>query len=281
MNPMGQGGGQGPLGMLLTPWVKRLMIATAALSIIGGVATVWMHSAAPLLFVLEPAAVFGRGALLPGIPAIWQILTYPFFVLNLIGLLFSVLLYGWFAGALEEWWGSKRFLRFFIIVSVGAAVLTVLLSLVWPALAAARIMGPYPVLEGLIIAWGLTFPRQQVYLFFILPVQGLHLVYLTVGIVALYILFSGHVAPVVPQIFGMGIGAVIVTGIWKPRFLVLRWRKFKVEREIAQERRRRKDRVSKAEHLHVIDEDDDGGGDDDKKPPGRRGNGAPDGGWLN
>ncbi len=282
MNPQGMGGGQGPLGMMLTPWVKRLMIATGVLSVIGGVAMAWMHSPAPLYFVLEPAAVYGRGAVLPGIPAIWQLFTYPFFALEPLGLIFGLLLYGWFAGALEDWWGSKRFLRFFLIVSIGAAVLTTLLSLVWPALAGARIMGPYPVLEGLVIAWGLTFPRQSVYLFFVLPVQGIHLVYLTVGVVVVYILFSGQLAPFMPQIFGMALGAVIVTGVWKPRFLVLRWRKFKVERELEQERRRRKSRVSKADHLRVIDDEDNADDEDDGGPkPPRRGNGAPDGGWLN
>jgi len=228
-------------------------------------------------FVLQPAAIYGQGSGLPGIPAVWQLVTYPFFLFAPLSLLFAILLYGWFAGTMEAWWGAKRFLRFFFIVSIGSALLAVAVAPFWPALAAAYVPGPYPVIEGLVIAWGLTFPNRTIYLFFILPVKGMLMVWLTVGIVALYIIFSGEIAPFMPQIFGMAIAAVIVTGVWRPRKLTLRMKKWRIERELQKSKRDRKRRVEGQDRLHVVDKDDED--DDEGKPP--RGNGAPDGGWLN
>lgn len=283
MMPQGQGGGYGPLGMLFTPWVKRLMIATGVLSVVGAVLIRWMGVQAPLAFVLQPAAVWGHGSMLPGIPALWQPFTYLFFVFDPLGLIFALALYGWFAGSMEAWWGSRRFLRFVLMVGVGSAALTVLVALAWPNLAGTLVMGPYPLIEGLVIAWGLTFKNQEVRLYFILPVKGIHLVWLTVGIVAVQIIFSGSVAPFVPQLIGMGIAASLVTGLWRFDRARLHLRKWWVETQLKNERSRRKRRVkNEASHLRVVDEDDDEAGRG-KGPSGNgtSGDGTHGGGWLN
>lgn len=274
MNPSGAGGGlAGSLGMQLTPWVKRLMIATGVLSIVGGLSLAWMGSRVPYWFLLQPMAIWGQGSELPGVPALWQLFTYPFFVLDPINLLFSILMYGWFAGAMESRWGSRRFLTFAAMISLGAGGGATLLALVWPALAESTIAGPFPLLEGLIIAWGLTFPDREIRLFFVLPVKGIHLVYLTLGMVALFIIFTGTFVPFVPQLIGMAIAGAIVTGVWKPKRMMLHVKKKQVEWELRRERDKRKRRVADATHLKPID-----GGDEGDDPP-KNGNGAP-GGWL-
>ncbi|MDF1564232.1 MAG: rhomboid family intramembrane serine protease [Deltaproteobacteria bacterium] len=282
MNPMGQGGGrQGPLGMHLTPWVLRIMIATAVLSIVGALSVSWLGSRIPLALVFQPAALWGAGEILPGVPAIWQLVTYPFFVLSgPLVLVFAVLVYGWFAGTLEDWWGSRRFLLFFLLLSAGPALLTTALAPFWPALAAFTFVGPSPVLEGMIIAWGLTFRDRQILLMFVLPVKGIHLVVITVAWIVLAIIFAGTFVPFVPDLFGMLLGAVIVSGTWRPRKLTLLVRKWSIERQIRRERDARKKRVEEASHLSVApdpDEDDDEG---DAGPGPRAGKNA-DGEWLN
>ena len=264
-------GGSGFLGMRFTPWVTRLMIATGVLSIVGAVAAAWLRSTVPLWFVLQPAAVWGQGQFLPGIPALWQLLTYPLFVFDPLGLLFTLAAYGWFAGSLEEWWGSKRFLKFVLIVTAGSAAATVALATVWPALRGATYAGGWPLVEAMVIAWGLTFPNRQLLLMFVLPVSGRALVWITVGLTGLYVLFSGTFVPFVPAIVGMAIGAMIVTGTWRPRRLWLHLKKAWLSLRLRAEEARRRRRANKA-RLRVVK----GGG----QGSGKKGNGAPGGGWI-
>ncbi len=280
MNPMAGGGSRGPLGMHLTPWVLRLMIATTVLSIVGAISVSWLKSEIPLLMVFQPAALWGEGQYLPGVPALWQVATYPFFILSSpLGLVFSVLVYGWFAGTLEDFWGSRRFLKFFGLLSVGSALITALLALVWPLLAQTMVEGPNPVLGGLIIAWGLLFRDREMLFMFVLPLKGLHLVYLTVGLVVLGIIYAGSVAPFVPYIVGMAMGAVIVSGTWRPRKLTLLVRKWNIERQMRREREARKRRVDEAGHLKVAPDADDSA--DSGKPQDKSEGKNDDGEWLN
>ncbi|RMG10102.1 MAG: DUF1751 domain-containing protein [Deltaproteobacteria bacterium] len=257
--------------MHFTPWVTRLMIATATLSIVGAGAAAWLKSTVPLWFVLQPAAVWGGGQYLPGIPAIWQLFTYPFFIFDPIGLLFTLAAYGWFAGTLESWWGSRRFLRFVAIVTVGAAAVTVALAAVWPSLRLALYPSAWPLLEALVIAYGLTFPNRQILLMFVLPISGRLLVWITVGITGLYVLFSGTFVPFVPAIAGMAIGAMIVTGTWRPRRLWLLLRKLWLSLRLRMAESRRSARASKA-HLRVVKGEGQGSG--------KKRNGAAGGGWI-
>jgi membrane associated rhomboid family serine protease len=276
MNPMGQGGGMGPLGMLITPWVKRVMITTAVLSIVGAIALMWMGSNVPLHLGLQPRSVWGGGDL--PIPALWQILTYPFLALHPIALLLAILMYGWFGGTLESWWGSPRFFKFYFGITALSAVVTVLLSFFWPALAAERFLGPYPILGAMIVAWGLTFPDREVRLFFVLPVKGIHIVWISVGITVLYVIFSGSVAPFVPHIVAMAASALTVTGAWRGRRVFLQMRKLQIQAQIRREEEARKKRLAKAGHLRVVDPKEGDPEADDKDGKGK--NGAGSGGWL-
>ena len=259
MMPSGSDGASGPLGMILTPWVKRLMVATAVLSIVGALSRAWMGANTPTLFLFQPAALWGQGVALPGIFALWQPLTYPFFLTDPLSLLFSLAAFGWFAGAMEARWGGRRFLVFWGLTSALPALLVVPLALAWPALAQTFTAGPWPFLEGLIIAWGLTFPKREIRLAFVLPVQGQMMVWLGVGIIALQIIFAGTFAPFMVAIFAMAIAALVVTGAWRPRRLGLYLRQLWLGVQLKVERRRRKGRVSKS-HLHTVDPKDEGGG---------------------
>ncbi len=265
--------------MLLTPWVRRIMIATAVLSITGALARAWLGSRLPVALLLEPAALLGRGSVVPGIPALWQPLTYPFLILSSpLSLLLSLLVYGWFAGTLEAFWGSRRFLTFFALLAVIPALVAVLLSPVWPALAGQVFEGPDALLAGLVVAWGVLFKDREILLFFVLPVKGVHLVWLTLGMVALGIVYSGAVAPFVPHLVAMALAGLVLAGLWRPRRLVLLLRKWRLERQIARERRARAARAASAAHLRVVDDTDD------EVPPSERnghGRGGGQGPWLN
>jgi hypothetical protein len=58
--------------------------------------------------------------------------------------------------------------------------------------------GSWPVLDGLMIAWGLLHHDAQLRFFGVLPLRGRHLVWLTLAGTGLYALFYG-LAPFVPH----------------------------------------------------------------------------------
>ncbi len=261
--------------MMFTPWVKRIMVATATLSIVGAIAHAWMGSTVPIHLGLHPPAVLGAGALAP-LPALWQIVTYPFVIFHPIGLILSILMYGWFGGTLESWWGSVRFFKYFFGLTAGVAVCTVLLSFFWENLAAQTFLGPFPIIAAMIVAWGLTFPDREIRLFFVLPVKGIHMVWISAGITLLYIIFSGAIAPFFPHVLAMLVSVLLVTGAWKGRRLGLYLKKWKIEAQIKREQEARRRRVGKAGHLRVV-EPDEASGDEDESDP-ENGGGDDDGG---
>ena len=246
-------GGAGPLGMMLTPWVKRLMIATAVMSIGWVVLARWFDIRIPIAF--SPNDVI-RGVDVVGFHffALWEFITYPFLIGEPIGLLLGLAMYGWFGGALESIWGSQRFARHFLLLVVGPALGTLLLAFVWPALSASVVAGPYAAFAGLVVAWGLTFPNQEIRLFFVLPVRGLHLVWFELGFLALNILFAGAVHPFVPHILGTGLGFAIARQLGSVRLMGLQLRKLWVASQLKREQRRRADRARRS-GLRVVDRD--------------------------
>jgi apolipoprotein N-acyltransferase len=79
------------------------------------------------------------------------------------------------------------------------AIATTVLALAWPALRSRLYAGPWPVIDALVVAWGLLHPARKIALYGVLPLTGRHLVWLTIGVTILFALFRG-VAPFVPHL---------------------------------------------------------------------------------
>jgi membrane associated rhomboid family serine protease len=87
-----------PFGFVVTPWVKRLLIANAVVFLITAAFTVLI----PFL-AFTPARI---------IPQFWTPVTYMFVHLGLFHLLINMLLLFFFGPPLEQRWGSDEFLKF-------------------------------------------------------------------------------------------------------------------------------------------------------------------------
>ena len=94
----------------------------------------------------------------------WQLLTYGFLHANLNHIFFNMLALLMFGAPLEYTWGTQRFLTYYIVCVVGAG----LTYLAW----AAVMQIPDPVIGasggvfGLLLAYGMLFPKQRVMLLF-------------------------------------------------------------------------------------------------------------------
>jgi membrane associated rhomboid family serine protease len=165
------------------PWsVGLLLLLTVALSVVAAVAD---RHVAPLfdLAALAPEDVW-RGQ-------VWRLVTWPLVQPSVFGLLWACVFLYWFGRELAEAWGSPRFLAVFGTITVVAAAGTCLAALVDPAVLAHRYLGGYAIQCAMIVAWGLSFPDRVLRLYFILPIRGVVIAWLTVVITVLFVVYAG------------------------------------------------------------------------------------------
>lgn len=197
------------------PRVVGVLIGlTLALSILGALGG--RDGALRAAGVLVPAFVWSG--------QVWRLLTWMFFEFEPISLLFSCLMLWWFGRDLIQAWGARGFLWMYLAFSLIPAALTVLLALVWPALGLAVYAGQWPVTAALVIAWATLFPSRQLLLYFVFPLGGRNLVYITVGTTVLFALFYG-VTGFVPHLLAEGLMLAYLRGVSFQRlWLELRYR---------------------------------------------------------
>ena len=122
--------------------------------------------------------------------ALWQILTYGFLHGNVTHIAFNMFALWMFGRELEWLMGSQRFLIYFLVCVVGAALVQLLV--------AGFQGGLYPTVGasggvfGILLAYGLTFPNRIVMLLFPpIPMKAKYFV-LFYGLLELYLGVSGN-----------------------------------------------------------------------------------------
>ena len=114
--------------------------------------------------MLSPAAI-RHGEL-------WRLVSWPFVQDQPLTLLFGGLMLYSFGNQLAYDWGEGRFLWTFVLLTVGAAILTVALAFVWTPLMAFGHVGMWPPVIGLLLMWSLRYPDQQMSFWGVLPMSG-------------------------------------------------------------------------------------------------------------
>jgi membrane associated rhomboid family serine protease len=159
---------------------------------------------------------------------LWRIITYGFLhdPSSPMHVIFNALILYMVGTPLEERWGEKRFL-FFILCAVGVGGLLVCLSYLF-GISNASVMGFSAATVALVIAWGLTFSSQSIYIFGILPLSGRQLVFVTIGFEILYAVSSNSISSAAH--FGGIITAFILTfGLYKPARMKQLWYQAKLK----------------------------------------------------
>ena len=221
-------------GGAITPAVKFLLIANTAVFVLQ----TFVDNRLVYFFGLVPQLVWNNLYL-------WQLFTYQFLHGGLFHLLFNMLALWMFGGDLERRWGSIFFVKYYFVSVLGGGILNALLTpnQMVPSIGASG--GVY----GILLAYGLIYPNQIVYFYFLFPIKMKHFVWI-IGAISLYSSMAtgqsgiAHLA----HVGGMGFG-----------YLYLRWGnpldRFKLyldQRRLARIKRR----------FHVVQ----GGKDDDSKP---------------
>lgn len=172
--------------------------------------------------------------------AFWQPVTYMFMHGNFGHLFFNMFALWMFGAAVENYWGVKKFLIYYFVAGVGAALVYEL----WQYIDFNYIMhvqdysgvqislketitvdqfmnrftmvGASGAVYGLLLAFGMLFPNSLIYIYFLIPVKAKWFVLIYGGIEVLYCIFASsdgiaHIAHLGGMLFGL--------------LLILLWRK--------------------------------------------------------
>jgi len=106
----------------------------------------------------------------PQVPEVfWQLVTYMFLHGGLWHILFNMWALWLFGNALERVWGIQRFFVYYFFTGIGAGLTVVMIALLTDpsALRVSITIGASGAIYGLLLAFGMLFPNQPLYLFFI------------------------------------------------------------------------------------------------------------------
>lgn len=110
-------------------------------------------------FMLWPIDSYGFSQFQP-----WQLLTYGFLHGSFGHLFFNMLALFMFGAALEQTWGEKRFLTYYLVCVGGAGLCQLLVAAMMGG--GAPVLGASGGVFGLLMAYGMLFPNQRVMLIF-------------------------------------------------------------------------------------------------------------------
>lgn len=157
---------------------------------------------------------------------VWRLFTYAFLhnPSSPFHVILNALMLYMLGPQLEDRWGGKRFVIFvFTAILLGGLFVCGAFLL---GMSRALVVGFSGATIGLLIAWGLTFSRQQMYVFGILPLSGIQMVYLTIGLEVIYAVGSNTVSSAA-HFGGIITGIIFTLGLYKPQRLKQYWRQYK------------------------------------------------------
>jgi membrane associated rhomboid family serine protease len=112
----------------------------------------------------------------------YQLFTYMFAHGGFSHIFFNMLALSFIGPILESFWGQKKFLLFYIITGIGAAVFSVAIDLIMGG-GAGSMLGASGALYGVLMAFGMIFPNMEVQLLIPpIPIKAKYLVFLLGGL---------------------------------------------------------------------------------------------------
>ena len=177
----------------MTPWVKRLLFANILMFFVQMTAP---QIAQPLVFV--PMEVLTHP---------WSIVTYMFLHGGITHILFNMIALYFFGPRVEARIGSRRFITLYFISGISGALLSFAFA------PRVGVIGASAGIFGVMLAFAWFWPRDQILIWGILPIEARWLVVITTAL-ALYSGFRGSVG---------GVADFAHLGGYAGAFLYLKW----------------------------------------------------------
>jgi membrane associated rhomboid family serine protease len=141
----------------MTPWVRRLIIANV---VMFGLQNFVPGFDQQLVFV--PVVSYT-------ITHPWTLITYQYLHGGVLHILFNMLTLYWFGVRVEERLGSTSFITLYTLSGIGGALLSFMPPL-------APVIGASGAIMGVLVAFAMYWPREQIYIYGILPLEAWMLV---------------------------------------------------------------------------------------------------------
>jgi membrane associated rhomboid family serine protease len=118
----------------------------------------------------------------------WQLITYQFVHADFWHILFNMAFGLWMFGKeVEQIWGSKKFLFYYLFCGVMAGISQLMLAPIFEPVLGPTV-GASGAIYGVLIAFATIFPDQYVYIYFLIPVK---VKYFVIGLIVLGVLSVG------------------------------------------------------------------------------------------
>lgn len=145
----------------------------------------------------------------------YQLITYMFTQVDFWHLFFNMFAVFMFGRTLEQYWGSKRFLTYYMVCGIGAGLVQLLVCYLTGSMALT--IGASGAVFGILLAFGMLFPNISLYLMFIpIPIKAKYFV-IGYGLIELYLGFANRSGDNVAHFAHLG-------GMLFGLFLVLFWK---------------------------------------------------------
>ena len=217
----------------LTPGLKILLGTFAALYVVS----LFRHSLGFDAFLGATFNLSVEGVL--GHLYLWQPVTYQFLHDDFFHILFNSIVLWSFGGAVEKRWNTRAFLAFFLGCGLGGALAIIVWQVLFPGAqlsangwSTVETLGASGGIMGVVAAYCIYHWNQPLRMLFIpFPIRAKHLLLLFIGLDVLFVLMGSQVS-IAGHLGGMATGALLVTGWYKPRRLILEYRLRKARRRL-------------------------------------------------
>lgn len=155
----------------LTDTVKKLMIINGVIFILQKIINIFSPGVIEHIFGLNHIGLFYEFK-------IWQLFTYMFLHGGFFHIFFNLFGLWMFGGELEQKWGKKTFLQYYIFTGIGAGIFIALMNyIVFSKYGYSPItIGASGAIYGILLAYGMTWPNREVLFLLIFPIKIKYLV---------------------------------------------------------------------------------------------------------
>ncbi len=160
-------------------------------------------------------------------PLVYQVATYMFLhdPGGIFHILFNMFMLWMFGSEVERTWGTKRFVKFYLLTGIAAGIFTVIVT---PS-STVPVIGASGAVLAVMVAFAVLWPNRMVLLYFLIPIKVKYLIMFIVGL-DLILAFAAGAGDNVARwthFGGAAFGFLYVKGYAIPG--VLRKRLFKVK----------------------------------------------------
>ena len=146
---------------------------------------------------------------------IYQLITFMFTQVDFWHLFFNMFAVYMFGRILEQYWGSKRFLIYYLICGIGSGLIQLLVC--YLAGSPYGTIGASGSVFGVLLAFGMLFPNIPLYIMFIpIPIKAKYIV-IGYGAIELYLGFANYAGDSVAHFAHLG-------GMLFGIFMILYWK---------------------------------------------------------